>query len=150
MILCYLALGSNLKNPSRQLIQATQKIKLIPKTIIINQSSSYLTKAWGDNIHPHYINLALAIKTLLPAIKLLNYCQNIEKDMQRVRKKKNDPRTIDIDILIYGNHQYNLQELIIPHPRMPDRDFVLIPLSEINKDLSSFNPSIQAVKRRLF
>ena len=80
-------------------------------------------------------NLALALETQLPAESLLSACQAIEKDLDRVRHEHWGPRTVDIDILLYGQEIWETEHLIVPHPFMTQRAFVLVPLLEIAKDL---------------
>lgn len=131
MISCYLALGSNLRSPERQLRQAIRRLYHLPASNIQKISSIYLSAPLGFGVQPRYCNLVLAINTRLSPIKLLDYCQQIEKKHQRIRKKKWASRTLDIDILLYGQKQISSPRLILPHPEMTHRDFVMIPFLEI-------------------
>lgn len=130
---CYLGLGSNLRSPERQLRNALKKIKNIPRTKIQVSSKIISSKPHGTSWQPYYCNMVVCLKTRLQPIKLLDHCQKIELQQKRIRKKRWGPRTLDIDILLYGNTELNSKRLTIPHPRMHERDFVLIPLKEINK-----------------
>lgn len=131
MTQCYLGLGSNLQAPKRQLRQAIASLRKLPHSTITGQSSIYLSKPLGVRAQPSYYNMVVSIHTLLPPKRLLHHCQLIEKKQQRICKRHWGARTIDIDILLYGNKAINLNELTIPHPHMLTRDFVLIPLVEI-------------------
>jgi 2-amino-4-hydroxy-6-hydroxymethyldihydropteridine diphosphokinase len=132
MTYCFLALGSNLNSPERQLRIAVKSIQGIPKTKIIAVSSIYKTNALGSSFQPGYCNQVIAIFTKIPPMRLLRLCQHIENMQKRIRKKKGGGRTLDIDILIYGNQIINNSKLQIPHPEMAKRDFVLMPLLEIS------------------
>lgn len=135
MTLCYLGLGSNLRSPQRQLRQAITLLQKLPRTTMTNISSLYFSKPLGIRAQPHYCNLVIALHTTLSAIWLLRYCQSIEKKHQRVRKERWGARTLDIDILLFGETTMNTLELVIPHPQMLNRDFVLTPLLEIAPDI---------------
>jgi 2-amino-4-hydroxy-6-hydroxymethyldihydropteridine diphosphokinase len=131
MILCYLGLGSNLHSPERQLRQAIVELRKLPRTVVTNVSNLYFSRPCGMRSQPPYCNMVIAINTLLPAKALLNQCHRIEKKHQRVRKTRWGARTLDIDLLLYGEHVINHADLIVPHPRMTQRDFVLTPMLEI-------------------
>lgn len=135
MTLCFLGLGSNLNNPQKQLRRAVVAINNISKTGLLKKSSIFQSTPCGPPSQPLYQNMVIAIKTTLAPDQLLYYCQLIEKRQKRRRKKKWGPRTIDIDLLLYGERIMNTKHLIIPHPYLTKRDFVLIPLAEIAPDL---------------
>jgi len=128
----YLAIGSNLGN--RKINIEKSKFELIKNNINILQSSSfYETLSWPNSKYPKYLNIVLKISTLLRPLELLKICKNIEVILGRKKTKKNSPRTCDIDIVDY--RQMNIKnKIILPHPRMHIRNFVLLPLFEINKD----------------
>lgn len=136
MNLCYLGLGSNQKVPERQIRTAIKSIKTLPCTTVTKVSSFYWNKAWGLLGQQDFCNAVIELITRLPPAKLLNACLNIEKDQGRIRRKHWGPRIIDIDILFYGDRMIHTKNLIIPHPHIQSRDFVLIPLMEINPDYS--------------
>lgn len=136
MNVCYLGLGSNQKSPERQLRRAIRSISSLNFTSITQVSNFHWTKAWGLQNQQNFCNIVIEINTVLTPQKLLNACQQIEKKQGRVRKRRWGPRTIDIDILIYGARRVQLQTLMIPHPHILSRDFVLIPLKELNPDIS--------------
>ena len=131
MTLCYLGLGSNLRSPKRELWQAINRLDKLPRTVITHISSVYNSQPYGVPSQPNYCNMVIAIHTTLPAMRLLRYCQLIEKKHQRIRKVHWGARTLDIDLLLYGKQVINQRELTIPHPQMLKRDFVLAPLLEI-------------------
>jgi 2-amino-4-hydroxy-6-hydroxymethyldihydropteridine diphosphokinase len=130
----YLAIGSNLGNKIIN-IEKT-KFELEKYNIkILKSSSSYISNSWPDPSMPNYINIVIKIKTCLAPLDLLKTCNLIELKLGRVRSKKNSPRTCDIDIIDFDrkilNEKYN--KLILPHPRMNERNFVLLPLFELDK-----------------
>ena len=131
MTRCYLGLGSNLRSPERQLRQAIEQIKKLPRSVITHQSKLYVSHPLGARSQPHYCNMVIEIHTSLPALRLLNHCQRIENTHQRLRKKHWGARTLDIDLLLYGQQTINHVDLTVPHPHMVKRDFVLVPLLEI-------------------
>ena len=126
----YLLLGSNLGNRKEILDKA---IELINDKIgvIISKSKDYETKPWGVTDQPDFLNLAISIYTTLKPLEILQQTQAIENQLGRVRKEKWGARLIDIDIMFYGNEIINEPNLKVPHPLMQERDFALIPLSEI-------------------
>lgn len=132
MALCYLGLGSNLRMPQRQLRQALSALRKLPRSTIVRQSRIYSSIPLGVRAQPAYCNMVVVIQTLLPAKSLLHHCQSIENKQQRIRKVHWGARTLDIDVLLYGRESINHHDLIIPHPYMLVRDFVLIPLVEIS------------------
>lgn len=131
MTLCYLGLGSNLNSPERQLRQAIEALRLLPLSNLCKVASFYRTEAWGRKQQPRFCNTVVAIQTKLTPHQLLYFCQKIESKQGRIRKLRWGARTLDIDILLYGSHKINSLNLVIPHPRMHERDFVKIPLLEI-------------------
>ena len=135
MSICYLGLGSNLDSPKRQLNCAIQEIKKIPKTSLLKKSLIYQTKPMGKGFQPGYCNQVVMIKTRLLPNQLLAYCQMLEKKQRRVKKRAWGPRTLDVDILLYGSLKIKHNHLKIPHPGILYRDFVLKPLLEINPDI---------------
>jgi len=131
----YISLGSNIGSKIDNINTAVDKIKLTGNITITNYSSLYLTKPWGYLEQDYFINQVVELKTDLSPLELLHELQDIEIKMGRKRTKKWGPRIIDIDILLYGEKVVRCEELIIPHPHMRERLFVLIPLQEINSEL---------------
>jgi len=131
----YLAIGSNLGNKLHNIEIAKFKLQSY-KIVIIKCSSKYETLSWPNPKNPTFINIVIKIKTFLPPDKLQQICKIIENDLGRKRLKRNDPRTCDIDIIDYNKKilkHKKWQNLILPHPRMDKRNFVLLPLFEISK-----------------
>jgi 2-amino-4-hydroxy-6-hydroxymethyldihydropteridine diphosphokinase len=133
----YLSLGSNQKNPERQLRLAIKAIKSIPSTSVLIVSSFYWNKAWGLHTQQDFCNAMVKIQTLLTPHQLLKYCHFVEHNLGRVRKKHWGPRSIDIDIILYADRSVKTKSLTIPHPFMLARLFVLKPLLEINPEFSA-------------
>ena len=143
----YLAIGSNLGNKISNI--ETTKFELEEYKIKILQSSSnYLTESWPDPVMPNYINIVVKIKTSLAPLELLKICNLIELKLGRVRSKKNAPRTCDIDIIDFNKKILNEKnsKLILPHPRMTERNFVLLPLFEVDKSWKHPKSLINIVK----
>ena len=127
----YLGIGSNLGNRKKNIEKA--KFQLIKNNINILKSSNYYESlSWPDFRKPKFLNIALEISTFLDPLSLLKVCKMIEKKLGRKKSLKNSPRECDIDILDYKNRKIK-EQIILPHPRMHKRNFVLLPLFEINK-----------------
>ena len=130
--LIYLGIGSNLGNRKNNIDKA--KFKLSENNILIlRESNIYETFSWPNKKNPKFLNIVLKVKTFLSPSKLLKVCKKIEKNLGRKKTVKNAPRECDIDILDYHNKQMK-KDIILPHPRMHTRNFVLFPLFEINKN----------------
>ena len=130
----YLAIGSNLGSKIRNI--EIIKVELEKYKIkILKSSSNYISESWPDPSMPNYINIIIKIKTSFTPLELLKNCNLIEIKLGRVRGKKNAPRTCDIDIIDYDKKILNEKnsQLILPHPRMNKRNFVLLPLFEVDK-----------------
>lgn len=131
----YIALGSNLADPIQQLQSAVKNLQTLPESEFITVSSFYSSKPLGPQDQPDYINAVACIKTSLSPLTLLDHLQSIENKQGRVRKRRWGERTLDLDILLYGQQMINNDRLIIPHYDMKNRSFVLIPLQEIAPQL---------------
>ena len=128
----FLGIGSNLGNRISNIENA--KFRLLKNKIRILQSSSfYETPSWPDPKHPKYLNIVLKVTTILTPTELLKACKEIESFLGRKKSSKNSPRECDIDILDYKNSS-KCDKIVLPHPRMHKRNFVLLPLFEIDKD----------------
>jgi len=130
----YLAIGSNLGNKISNIEIAKVELEKY-KIKILKSSSNYISESWPNPSMPNYINIIIKIKTSLVPLELLKICNLIELKLGRVRGKKNAPRTCDIDIIDYDKKILNEKnnQLILPHPRMNKRNFVLLPLFELDK-----------------
>ena len=132
--IAYLAIGSNLGNKTNNIEISKFELEKY-KIKILKSSSNYKSKSWPDRTKPSYINIVIKVKTSLTHFELLKICNLIELKFGRLRLKKNAPRTCDIDIIDYNKKVLNEKnrKLILPHPRMNKRNFVLLPLFEIEK-----------------
>ena len=135
----FVALGSNLAGnldrPASQVIRAFQAIDKLPKTKLVKQSSLYQSAAVGYLNQPDFINAVVEISTQLSPETLLEKLLNIEHEAGRERPFANAPRVLDCDLLLYDEAIINTENLTLPHPRMLERGFVLLPLAEIAPDL---------------
>ncbi|MGT2924127.1 2-amino-4-hydroxy-6-hydroxymethyldihydropteridine diphosphokinase [Streptococcus caviae] len=131
MTAVYLGLGSNIENREAYLEKALASLAELPHTRLINQSVIYETAAWGKTDQADFLNVVCQLETDLSPQELLQSCQNIEKQLGRIRHEHWGPRTIDIDILFYGHEIIDKEELQVPHPYLQDRAFVLVPLNDI-------------------
>lgn len=125
----YLSLGSNLGNREEYLEKALEFLG--EKCIIVKRSSIIETKPVGFLDQPDFLNMCVAVETSLNPYGLLDFCLSVEKKLGRKRTIKNGPRVIDVDILLYNDLKINSEKLVIPHPRMYEREFVMKPLNEI-------------------
>ena len=131
---CTIALGSNLQDPMQQVLQAIEHINQLPQTTVVTVSNWYQSKAVGPGEQADYINGAVEISTSLEPQALLKQLQSIEDKQQRVRSIRWGARTLDLDILLYGDRIVNEANLVIPHPRMLERNFVIYPLYDLNPE----------------
>ena len=127
----YLGIGSNKNHPYFRINTVLKQINRIKSTNIVKKSSLYVTKPLGPQAQPNFINSVIKIKTNLSPDELLGELQKLEKLHNRKKTKRWGPRSMDIDILIYNKIIMNTEKLVIPHPGLEYRDFVLIPLYEI-------------------
>lgn len=126
-----LGLGSNIGDTKANLDTALSRLGSTPGITLMVSSSGYRTPPWGPVPQDDYRNICAVVNTSLSARDLLTTCLSVEKDMGRVRDIRWGPRLIDIDVLIYGTETVDENGLTIPHPRMAERAFVLVPLAEI-------------------
>jgi 2-amino-4-hydroxy-6-hydroxymethyldihydropteridine diphosphokinase len=129
-VLAYVALGANLGDAQATVLQAVQALAQLPDTRLLRASRLYRSAPFEAS-GPDFINAVAAISTRLSAPELLLRLQQLEHDQGRQRPFKNAPRTLDLDILLYGDAIINSPDLQVPHPRMHQRAFVLVPLAEI-------------------
>lgn len=126
-----LSLGSNLGDRLRLLRESVQQLELDPNIEIEAVSSVYETDPVGFTEQPAFYNIVVKARTRLEPLQLLAACQRVEKKFHRERKVRWGPRTIDIDIISYDDVKMDSEELTIPHPRMHEREFVTLPLTEL-------------------
>lgn len=131
----YVALGSNLDDPQRQVENAFDLLADLPDTQLISRSSLYRSAPFGPVEQPEFVNAAVELQTSLGASELLVHLQAIETSQGRVRKERWGPRTLDLDLLVYGAEVIDEPQLTVPHPGIGERNFVLLPLREIAPEL---------------
>ena len=134
MIKVYIGLGSNLDDPQAQLKKATVALGTIPSSSVVKTSSFYKSKPVGPQDQPDYINAVVELATGLSAPVLLDYLQGIENEHGRQREQRWGARTLDLDILLFGEEVIHDDRLVVPHVEMHKRGFVLFPLEEIAPD----------------
>jgi len=131
MSIVHISLGTNLGDCLANIAAALKSIADLPNTNILAVSALYQTEPESNIIQPDFFNCCAKIETSLTPHALLTKFLEIETALGRIRKEINGPRTIDIDLLLYDDLKINSQNLIVPHPRMFERDFVMVPLAEI-------------------
>lgn len=132
----YVGLGSNLAQPEQQVSQALRAIESLPASHISATSSLYISRPMGPQDQPSYVNAVVEVQTEMQAVEFLHCLQKIELEHGRVRKAERwGPRTLDLDILIFGTQVIDSVELTVPHYGMKEREFVLYPLHEIAPEL---------------
>jgi 2-amino-4-hydroxy-6-hydroxymethyldihydropteridine diphosphokinase len=132
----FIGLGSNLAQPEQQIRAAYANIAEVPDTKLIQCSSLYQSNPMGPQDQPDYVNSVVLIETALSPEVLLQHTQHIENQQGRVRKANRwGPRTLDLDILLFGSQQIDSEHLTVPHSGMKEREFVLYPLFEVAPDL---------------
>lgn len=135
-VLAYVGLGSNLDDPLQQIEKAVAALDALPLTKVRRQSSRYCTAPWGMAAQPDFINAVVELETSLNADDLLDALLDVERKLGRRRDGERwGPRVIDLDLLLHGDQSLRSDRLELPHPRMADRAFVLVPLAEIACDL---------------
>jgi 2-amino-4-hydroxy-6-hydroxymethyldihydropteridine diphosphokinase len=128
----YIALGSNLLSPECQLRKAVSALNALPDSSLQRVSSIYRSAALGPGEQPDYLNAVALLATRLSPLAVLDALQHIEHQQGRVRDVVWGPRTLDLDLLLYGELEIQSARLTVPHPRMQERNFVLYPLREIS------------------
>jgi 2-amino-4-hydroxy-6-hydroxymethyldihydropteridine diphosphokinase len=129
LVTAYLCLGSNMGDRRGNIDKALDY--LYQRLRVAQKSSFYDTEPVGNQAQPRFLNMVCQVKTMLKATDLLVLAKAIERKLGRVPGQRNSPRPIDIDILFFGDEVINTAELTIPHPRLTQRAFVLVPLGEI-------------------
>ncbi len=128
----FVGLGSNLKNPASQLARSVAELAALPGTTLEAQSPFYASRPVGPQDQPDFVNGAVWLTTSLSAHDLLDHLQHIEQAHGRERLRHWGPRTLDLDLLLFGHQTINDSRLVVPHPELPNRDFVLQPLLDLN------------------
>lgn len=130
----YVALGSNMGDAKKNIEAAVNALNAVPGISVDAVSLFYETKPWGYEKQNNFCNACARLKVDISPEALLGVCLGIEAGLGRVRKFTNGPRVIDIDVLIYKGQERNTRELTLPHPRMNERDFVLVPLKDVAQE----------------
>ena len=134
-VVAYISVGSNLNNPYQQVKSAIGKLKIADNIYIETISGWYLSDPVGPKNQSRYVNGVIKVSTRLSPNQLLKKLHEIEDAHGRIRNVRWGPRTLDLDILLYGSWMKNTKKLTIPHPEMKIRNFVLTPLADIEPDL---------------
>ncbi len=143
-VMAWIGLGSNLDDPLRQVNTGLVELDRLPQSRLQACSGLYRSAPMGPQDQPDYINAVASVKTALSAEALLEALQTIEQAHRRIRHEHWGPRTLDLDILLYGDKVIDAPLLRVPHPGLAERNFVLVPLAEIAAQLSV--PGLGAVQ----
>jgi 2-amino-4-hydroxy-6-hydroxymethyldihydropteridine diphosphokinase len=136
MTRAYIGLGSNLEHPETQLTNALQALAALPSTALVTCSSFYRSQPLGPQDQPFFLNAVALLETTLAPLDLLDKMLAIERRQGRIRDGRRwRARTLDLDLLLYGAQRLEQHRLVVPHPEIPRRNFVLCPLAEITHDL---------------
>lgn len=131
-----LGLGGNIGDPPSSMAEAIRQLDGREDCRVVAVSKLYSTPPWGKTDQADFFNCCVLVETSLAPEGLLDVCLSIERGMKRVRLERWGPRTIDIDILTYGTREQRSEKLEVPHPRMTDRGFVMMPLADIAPELA--------------
>lgn len=134
-VLAYIGLGSNLEQPLDHLHRALPELNALPRSSLRASSSFYLSSPMGPADQPDYVNAVAALNTQLQPLDLLDQLQRIEHAHGRERSLRWGPRTLDLDLLLYGDQVIRHDRLCVPHPGIGERSFVLLPLAELDPEL---------------
>lgn len=130
-IICYVGLGANMGRPTSQCLEATQRMRATDGIHVVRRSSLYRSEPVGDQQQDWFVNAVVEIRTVLQPGDLLQALLTIERTMGRDREARRGPRIIDLDILLYGQQVIEGPDIVIPHPELHQRRFVLVPLHQI-------------------
>lgn len=145
----FLGLGSNLGDRLGNLAQAVRQLNDSPQIEVSQVSSVYETAPVGVSEQPDFLNLVATVSTTVTPHELLDRCLAIEQALGRIRRERWGPRIIDMDLLVFGDERIDEDRLTLPHPRMAERAFVVIPLAEIDPDLRIAGSPAREIATRL-
>jgi 2-amino-4-hydroxy-6-hydroxymethyldihydropteridine diphosphokinase len=131
-----IALGSNLGDKAANIAQAIERLTARGDVTLVSRSADYRTEPWGNTDQDWFVNACIGVATQLAPHALLARCLEVERELGRTRSTRWGPRVIDLDILVYRNETIATSGLTLPHPRIAERAFVLVPLAEIAPDLT--------------
>ncbi|MBQ8210800.1 MAG: 2-amino-4-hydroxy-6-hydroxymethyldihydropteridine diphosphokinase [Clostridia bacterium] len=143
MNLVYISIGTNIGDKLKNINDAIDAINHLPSTNVIRVSSVYETAPWGYLEQDNFYNICAAVETDFSPNAFLGACLGIEAAFGRERPFKYSPRIIDIDVLLYNDLKINTSELTVPHPRMSERAFVLVPLKDVLPDMNDFEDAYE-------
>lgn len=143
MTICYLGLGSNLGEREQNLRKAVDLLNMRDEISVRKVSSIYATAPVGYTEQPDFLNIVIQVAATLSPTDLLEVCMSVERRLKRIRRLRWGPRTVDVDILLYDDADIKTPRLSIPHPRMTQRLFVLMPLAELEPELSVHGKTIK-------
>lgn len=144
----YIGVGSNLGDPAAQVVAAIGALSQLPRTLLVARSSLYRSASVGDTTQPDFVNAVARIETGLLPEALLDALQEIERAHGRQRPFPGAPRTLDLDLLLFGSRRIATARLAVPHPRMHARAFVLLPLLELDPGalIPGFGPARECLR----
>jgi 2-amino-4-hydroxy-6-hydroxymethyldihydropteridine diphosphokinase len=148
-VVAILGLGSNVGDGVRNIDEAISRLTADAKLELVARSKLYRTAPWGVTDQAAFVNACISVRTSLTPRHLLEHCLGVENAMGRVRKQRWGPRIIDVDILTYGALTVDEPDLIIPHPRIVERAFVLVPLKDVAPGLRINGEKIETLLERL-
>lgn len=148
MTIAYIGIGSNLGDKVGYIKQALAGLEAYPGIRLLRVASLYETAPWGGIDQAWYVNTVAEIDSQLAPEQLLEVCLDIEKQLGRTREVRWGPRTLDLDLLLYGQRKIELPQLQVPHPRLTERAFVLVPLAELRPELILTQGAVQALAMR--
>ncbi|MEQ6886446.1 2-amino-4-hydroxy-6-hydroxymethyldihydropteridine diphosphokinase [Salicola sp. Rm-C-2C1-2] len=135
-VTAWIGLGSNLQSPLQQLHLALEALHQLPETALLDASPIYRSSPVGPSDQPDFLNMVAKLDTDLAATTLLQQLLRVEDAQGRVRTQTWGPRVLDLDLLLYGYETITQPELSVPHPEIPNRDFVLRPLLDLDRELA--------------
>lgn len=136
-----IGIGTNIGDRLANIKDATEALALVPGVKVLRCASIYETAPWGYTEQSNFYNTVVEVETDISPDMLLGACLGIEAGMGRIREFKNGPRVIDLDLLFYEDCERNTEKLTLPHPRIGERDFVLLPLKELYNGMYMFGKS---------
>ena len=131
-----IGIGTNIGNREENIKNAVAALSLVPDVRVLRESSVYETEPWGFTEQQSFYNCVVEVETGHSPEALLGICLGIEAGMGRIRKFRNGPRVIDLDVLVFEDYESGTDELVLPHRFIGERDFVLIPLKELFDDMN--------------
>lgn len=146
----YIALGSNMGDREELLLQAIRLIDEHPQIRVTRVSGMYETDPVGYTEQPSFLNMVIAVMTSFQPLELLREQLELERRLGRIRHERWGPRTIDLDLLLYDNVRMDHMELTLPHPRMMERAFVLVPLHDVLEDAHSLSGEVREAAQASF